>query len=63
MLSGGYISINDEGVNLRNRGSFIELLKLLATYNVDVAKVVLKNAPKHAKYTLGSIQKEILQSS
>lgn len=51
---------HDESVNSRNRGNFIELVKLLATYNDDVAKVVLENAPKHAKYTAGSIQKEIL---
>lgn len=37
------------------------MVKLLATYNDDVAKVVLENAPKHAEYTAGSIQKEILQ--
>ena len=52
---------HDEGVNSRNWGNFIELVKLLATYNDDIAKVVLENAPKHAKYTAGSIQKEILQ--
>nr|GEZ58592.1 hypothetical protein [Tanacetum cinerariifolium] len=42
------------------KGNFIELLKLLASYNVDVANVVLENAPYNAKYTSGLIQKEIL---
>ena len=35
-------------------------MKLLATYNDDVAEIVLENAPKNAKYTLPKIQKEIL---
>ena len=38
----------------------MELLKLLASYNVQVAKVVLENAPYNAKYTSGLIKKEIL---
>jgi hypothetical protein len=36
------------------------LVKLLATYNDDIAEIVLKNAPKNAKYTSSKIQKEIL---
>ncbi|KAK2640646.1 hypothetical protein Ddye_028441 [Dipteronia dyeriana] len=35
--------------------------KNLATYNDDVAKVVLENASKNAKYTSPKIQKELLQ--
>ncbi|GJU31139.1 zinc finger MYM-type protein 1-like protein [Tanacetum coccineum] len=50
----------DETLNSINRGNFIELLKLLASYNVEVANVVLENAPYNAKYTSGLIQKEIL---
>ncbi|GJT51561.1 zinc finger MYM-type protein 1-like protein, partial [Tanacetum coccineum] len=50
----------DETLNSKNRGNFIELLKLLASYNVEVANVVLENAPYNAKYTSGLIQKEIL---
>ncbi|KAL5825154.1 hypothetical protein ACOSQ3_021217 [Xanthoceras sorbifolium] len=37
------------------------LLKILANYNDDVAKVVLENALKTAKYTSPKIQKEIVQ--
>ncbi|XP_071687213.1 uncharacterized protein [Rutidosis leptorrhynchoides] len=51
---------NDETAESNNRGNFIELLKLLASYNDDVAKVVLENAPYNSKFTSGDIQKEIL---
>jgi hypothetical protein len=37
------------------------LLKLLASYNDEVAKVVLDNAPKNAKYTCHQVQKELLE--
>ncbi|GJY90918.1 zinc finger MYM-type protein 1-like protein [Tanacetum coccineum] len=50
----------DETLNSKNRGNFIELLKLLTSYNVEVANVVLENAPYNAKYTSWLIQKEIL---
>ena len=33
----------------------------MASYNDKVESVVLENAPKSAKYTLHTIQKEILQ--
>ncbi|XP_059664257.1 uncharacterized protein LOC132310032 [Cornus florida] len=36
------------------------MVKAFASYNDDVAKIVLKNAPKNAKYTSPQIQKEIL---
>jgi hypothetical protein len=36
------------------------LKKLLATYNDDIAKIILENAPKNAKYTSPKIQKEIM---
>nr|GEW48941.1 hypothetical protein [Tanacetum cinerariifolium] len=36
------------------------MLKLLASYNVELAKVVLENAPFNSKYNSGDIQKEIL---
>ena len=52
---------NDESLESKNRGNFIELLNVLATYNNDVGKVVLENAPKNAKYTSPKIQKELLQ--
>nr|GFA92050.1 hypothetical protein [Tanacetum cinerariifolium] len=51
---------HDETRKSKNRGNFIEMLKLLASYNVELAKVVLENAPFNSKYTSGDIQKEIL---
>ena len=44
----------------KNQGNFLELLKLLASYNDEVAQVVLNNAPKNGKYTCHQVQKEIL---
>jgi hypothetical protein len=44
----------------KNRGNFIELVKLLAEFNPEIANVVLENAPLNAKYTSPDIQKEIL---
>ncbi|XP_071709185.1 uncharacterized protein [Rutidosis leptorrhynchoides] len=51
---------HDETTNSKNRGNFIEMLKLLASYNDELAKVVLENAPYNSRYTSGLIQKEIL---
>ncbi|XP_061347234.1 uncharacterized protein LOC133292798 [Gastrolobium bilobum] len=51
---------HDETINSRNNGNFIEMIKLLASYNEKVADVVLKNAPLTAKYTSPQIQREIL---
>ncbi|XP_057803144.1 uncharacterized protein LOC131018438 [Salvia miltiorrhiza] len=50
----------DESPDSRNRGNFLEILKYTASYNEEVASVVLENAPKNASYTSHSIQKEIL---
>ncbi|KAH9741125.1 TTF-type domain-containing protein [Citrus sinensis] len=47
-------------VNSLNRGNFIELIKLLATMNEEINKVVLANAPKNAQYIAPKIQKELL---
>ncbi|KDO42402.1 hypothetical protein CISIN_1g039769mg [Citrus sinensis] len=44
---------HDESVNSLNRGNFIELIKLLATMNEEINKVVLENAPKNAHYEVG----------
>ncbi|XP_058776824.1 uncharacterized protein LOC131651174 [Vicia villosa] len=52
---------HDETNNSRNQGNFLELLKLLASYNDEIAKVVLENAPQNCKYTSHQIQKELLQ--
>ncbi|KAL6584269.1 hypothetical protein OROMI_003558 [Orobanche minor] len=51
---------HDESSSSKNRGNFLELLHLLASYNDEVAKVILHNAPYNSKYTSGEIQKEIL---
>lgn len=51
---------HDESSSSKNRGNFLELLKLLATYNDDLAKVILENAPYNSKYVSGDIQKQIL---
>jgi hypothetical protein len=37
------------------------MTQILELYNDKVAKVVLENAPKYAKYNSHTIQKEILQ--
>ena len=46
-----------------NRGNFLEMIKLLASYNNKVAQVVLENALYNTKYTSHHIQKEILHIS
>ncbi|TYH25430.1 hypothetical protein ES288_A03G168300v1 [Gossypium darwinii] len=51
---------HDESSGSKNRGNFLELLSLLASYDEKV-KDVLKNAPQNASYTSLTIQKEILQ--
>ncbi|XP_057734603.1 uncharacterized protein LOC130950059 [Arachis stenosperma] len=51
---------HDESSSSDNRGNFIELLKFLDSYNSSVQNLVLKNAPRFAKYTSSDVQKEIL---
>ncbi|KAI5318135.1 hypothetical protein L3X38_037843 [Prunus dulcis] len=51
---------NDESIDSMNRGNFIELIKYTAQWNDKVAEVVLENAPRNAKYTAPSIQKQVL---
>ncbi|KAL7141989.1 hypothetical protein ABFS83_08G091900 [Erythranthe nasuta] len=51
---------HDEGPKSTNPGNFIEMVKLLASYNEKVSETVLEKAPPNAKYTFGMIQKEIL---
>jgi hypothetical protein len=51
---------NDETVQSRNRGNFLEIVRLLADFNPEIVRVVLENAPYNAKYTSPEIQKEIL---
>ncbi|KAL4654515.1 hypothetical protein ACB092_01G385100 [Castanea dentata] len=52
--------VHDESLDSKNRGNFIELIKFTSTFNDKVASVVFKNAPRNAKYTSPTIQKEIL---
>ena len=59
-FQGCVFRVYDKNPESRNRGNFIEKLKILASYNDQVASVVLENAPKNAKYTSHKIQKEIL---
>ncbi|KRH16126.1 hypothetical protein GLYMA_14G133900v4 [Glycine max] len=51
---------NDESLQSLNRGNFIELVNLMASYSSKVANVVLEKAPGNAQYISPSIQKEIL---
>ncbi|KAK5836524.1 hypothetical protein PVK06_012316 [Gossypium arboreum] len=51
---------HDESSGSKNRGKFLELLSLLASYDEKVENV-LKSAPQNASYTSSTIQKEILQ--
>ncbi|XP_028071281.1 zinc finger MYM-type protein 1-like [Camellia sinensis] len=50
----------DASHDSNNQGNVIELIKLLASYNADVADVVLHKAPQNASYYSHRIQKEIL---
>ena len=47
---------HDERPESRNRGNFLEMLKLLADFCPDVQVVVLGNAPQVCKYTSQEIQ-------
>ena len=51
---------HDESPDSLNRGNFLEMVKLLASYNTEVNEVVLENASKNTKYTSPDVQKEIL---
>ena len=51
---------HDETPKSRNRGNFIELIKLLTEFNPEIAAVVLENSPRCIKYTSHQIQQEIL---
>ena len=44
----------------KNQGNFLEMIKLIASYDEEVGVVVLGNAPGKAKYTSPTIQKEIM---
>ncbi|KAG6718441.1 hypothetical protein I3842_04G149900 [Carya illinoinensis] len=51
----------DKTLDSKNRDNFLEMLKLLASYNDKVGKLVLENASKSSKYTSPQIQKEIFE--
>ena len=51
---------HNEKLDSKNKAKFLQLIELLASYNDNVKKVVLKNALKLTKYISHSIQKEIL---
>jgi hypothetical protein len=51
---------HDEIVKSRNRGNYIEMLKLLGEFNPDIAAVILDNAPRCSRYISPEIQQEIL---
>jgi hypothetical protein len=51
---------HNEGLDSKNCGNFLELIKVVSYFNEDVAKIVLENAPQNAKYTSHYVQKDIL---
>ncbi|KAK8956789.1 hypothetical protein KSP39_PZI000417 [Platanthera zijinensis] len=51
---------HDETQESINRGNFVQVIKLLRTYNKEVDEVVLENAPGNAMYISPSIQKDLL---
>lgn len=52
---------NDESSSSTNHGNFIQLIKLQARVNKEIAEVVLDNASDKAKYTSPLIQQELLK--
>ena len=51
---------HDESSASNNQGNFVEMIRLMRRLNVDIDDVALEKAPKNAKYTSPTIQKEIL---
>ena len=51
---------HDESAASNNQSNFLEMVKLLASYDDEVKAVVLANAPGNTNYTSPDIQKEIL---
>ncbi|XP_059649908.1 uncharacterized protein LOC132295617 [Cornus florida] len=54
---------HDESLQSSNRGNFIEMVKAFASYNDDVAKIVLENAPKNANIGASCKQTDALHSA
>jgi hypothetical protein len=42
---------HNERSESKNRGNFLKMMKLLASYNEQVCALLLGNAPQNAKYT------------
>ncbi|KAL6576694.1 hypothetical protein OROMI_010970 [Orobanche minor] len=53
---------HDESEESLDQGNFLELLKLLASCNEYISKVVLKNAPQNHKLTSSDVQKDIISA-
>uniref|UniRef100_A0ACD5WQZ9 Uncharacterized protein n=1 Tax=Avena sativa TaxID=4498 RepID=A0ACD5WQZ9_AVESA len=51
---------HDESVGSTNQGNFLEMVKLIASYDDEIGAIVLGNTPHNAKYTSPTIQKEIM---
>jgi len=54
---------HDESTESRNQGNFLEMIKLIASYNDEVEKIVLENDPYNSKYTSHKIQKGVIKYS
>jgi hypothetical protein len=51
---------HDESVDSKNKGNFLELVKLMAKQNEKIKKVVLRNAPENHQMVASEIQKTLL---
>lgn len=51
---------HDESKDSKNYCNFLELLKLMTSYDQKIASMVLENTLKNASYTSPNSQKEIL---
>ncbi|XP_061368110.1 uncharacterized protein LOC133311109 [Gastrolobium bilobum] len=60
VLQGCAFRGHDESLDSIDRGNFLQMINFLASYNQEVAAVVLEKAPQNASYSSPQIQKEIL---
>ena len=51
---------HDESVGSGNRGNFLEMIKLLASYNKEIDEIISENVPQNVRYISLTIQKDIL---
>ncbi|KAL6554076.1 hypothetical protein OROMI_019749 [Orobanche minor] len=54
---------NDEANDSLNQGNFLEFLKILASCNEEINKVVLQNAPENHKLISPDIQRDIINAA